>query len=50
MKKPSQSSPSDIPGAKSRWDDFLGTHIIRADDVHFTVRPKHRRAPHLFHF
>src|SRR6478735_3459489 len=39
MKKPPQSSTVDIPGARSRWDDFLGTHIINADDVHFTVRP-----------
>ncbi|KAG5763064.1 hypothetical protein H9Q69_002440 [Fusarium xylarioides] len=44
MKKPPQSSTADIPGARSRWDDFLGTHIINADDVHFTgvFYPYHR--------
>jgi uncharacterized protein (DUF2062 family) len=37
MKKPPQSSENDIPGARSRYDDFLGTHIINADNVHFVV-------------
>ena len=38
MKKPTLTDKKDLPGAKSRYDDFLGTHIVRADDVHFVVR------------
>ena len=37
MKKPALTDKKDLPGAKSRYDDFLGTHIVRADDVHFVV-------------
>ncbi|CAF3562928.1 unnamed protein product [Fusarium graminearum] len=50
MNKPSQSSPSDIPGARNRWDDFLGTHIINADDVHFVgvFYPYHRLLMHAY--
>ncbi|CAG9945977.1 unnamed protein product [Clonostachys rosea f. rosea IK726] len=50
MKKPPQSSENDIPGARSRYDDFLGTHIINADNVHFVgvFYPYHRLLLHSF--
>lgn len=37
MKKPSISGDL-IPGAKSRFDDFVGVHINRTMSIHGTVR------------
>lgn len=37
MDKPAQTSTNDVPGVTNRFEDFLGTHIIQADDVHFVV-------------
>lgn len=37
MTKPPQTSEDVIPGVRSRYDDFLGTHIVNADNVHFVV-------------
>lgn len=32
-------TPSDlIPGAKTRFDDFVGTHINQTMFIHYTVR------------
>ncbi len=45
MGKPSLTSRAKLPGARSRYDDFLGVHILQADNVHFGVRipPTHAR-------
>lgn len=33
-------TPSDVaPGAKSRYDDFVATHIQQTLTIHYTVRP-----------
>lgn len=37
QQKPPISSKSDVPGARSRFDDFVATHIIVANQVHLTV-------------
>lgn len=37
MKKPPQTSSEDVPGVRSRYEDFLGTHIVNADSVHFVA-------------
>lgn len=37
MNKPAETSTDDVPGVTNRFEDFLGTHIIQADDVHFVV-------------
>lgn len=37
MEKPPQTSTKDVPGVRNRFEDFLATHIVNADDVHFTV-------------
>lgn len=34
--KPSQTGGI-YPGAKSRYDDFVGTHIVNTDYIHFVV-------------
>lgn len=36
--KPAVNSKSDVPGARSHYDDFCATHIIQANFVHFDVR------------
>ena len=48
--KPALSALSDVPGARSRFDDFQATHIIQAPSVHYTVRPSDPRYlwPHTF--
>ena len=38
QKKPPISSTSDVPGARSHYDDFVATHIMQAPKVHFSVR------------
>lgn len=38
MEKEPETSLDDLPGVRSRYEDFLGTHIVHADDVHFVVR------------
>lgn len=38
MQKPAVSAMSDVPGTRSRFDDFSFTHIIQAPHVHFSVR------------
>ncbi|VUC27282.1 unnamed protein product [Clonostachys rosea] len=50
MKKPPQTSKDVIPGVRSRYDDFLGTHIVNADSVHFVgvFYPYHRLLLHAF--
>ncbi|KAH8888536.1 Di-copper centre-containing protein [Thozetella sp. PMI_491] len=44
MNKPALTPKDLLPGARTRYDDFLGTHIVQADDVHFGGRfyPFHR--------
>lgn len=37
MNKPALTSKSDLPGAVSRFEDYLGTHILQTPDVHFVV-------------
>ena len=37
MRKPPLTSLKDVPGVTSRYDDYVATHIIQADDVHFNV-------------
>lgn len=36
QKLPARSPSSVIPGAKSRFDDFVGTHIQQAYNIHYT--------------
>lgn len=40
---PSQTPPDLAPGAKSRYDDFVATHINQTTRIHFTVRPRGSR-------
>ncbi|KAH7390635.1 hypothetical protein BKA66DRAFT_459432 [Pyrenochaeta sp. MPI-SDFR-AT-0127] len=44
MKKPALTSVSDIPGVSNRYEDFLGTHIVQATNIHFVgiFYPWHR--------
>ena len=37
MEKPSISPPSEVPGARSRYDDFVATHINQTLTIHGTV-------------
>lgn len=32
-----ETSTDDLPGVRSRYDDFVGTHIVQADFAHFVV-------------
>jgi tyrosinase len=32
---PPKSSPADVPGARSRFDDFVAAHIEQAYNIHF---------------
>ena len=34
---PPRSSPSDVPGARSRFDDFVAVHINQTGIIHHTV-------------
>ena len=36
FKSPSQSDPALVPGAKNRYDDFVGNHINQTRTVHGT--------------
>ncbi|OBR09910.1 Tyrosinase central domain-containing protein [Colletotrichum higginsianum IMI 349063] len=38
--KPPKYSPSVVPGARSRYDDFVATHIQQTMSIHATVRPR----------
>ncbi len=38
QRKPAISSLSDVPGARSRFDDFSATHIMQTPHGHFSVR------------
>ncbi|KAI1864519.1 uncharacterized protein JN550_008806 [Neoarthrinium moseri] len=44
MNKPPITSVADVPNVKTRYDDFLATHIVQADECHFTAifYPYHR--------
>jgi tyrosinase len=44
LTKPSKLSPTDFPGAKSRYDDFVVVHMNQTLSIHGTVshRPFHR--------
>ncbi|KAH7347473.1 hypothetical protein B0T11DRAFT_333582 [Plectosphaerella cucumerina] len=44
MNKAPESSTDDLPGVRSRYDDFVGTHIVQADFAHFVGKfyPYHR--------
>ncbi|KAK5655063.1 hypothetical protein OQA88_5962 [Cercophora sp. LCS_1] len=48
--KPPLSPPSEIPGARSRYDDFVGSHVRRTDFVHNDglFLGFHRNYVHLF--
>ncbi|KAH8808754.1 hypothetical protein F5884DRAFT_381033 [Xylogone sp. PMI_703] len=37
MKKPSKSDPTLVPGARSRYDDFVATHINQTLTIHGTA-------------
>lgn len=37
-RKPPKSSKTDVPGARSRFDDWVALHIKEASNVHFSVR------------
>lgn len=38
---PNVFSNSEVPGARSRFDDVIGTHIIQAPYIHFSVSAHH---------
>lgn len=38
QKLPARTPPSLVPGAKSRFDDFVATHINQTLTIHYTVR------------
>ena len=40
---PSQTPPEFAPGAKTRYDDFIATHINQTAQIHFTVRSRQPR-------
>lgn len=44
MAKEPETSTSELPGVKSRYDDFVGTHIVQADFAHFVVSPSCSRS------
>lgn len=37
MELPALSDPAEIPGARSRYDDFVGVHIQQTTKIHGTV-------------
>lgn len=37
MERPALSDPAEIPGARSRYDDFVGVHIQQTTKIHGTV-------------
>lgn len=37
-RKPAKSSKTDVPGARSRFDDWVAVHIKLTNNVHFSVR------------
>lgn len=37
-RKPAKSSKRDVPGARSRFDDWTAVHIKLTNNVHFDVR------------
>lgn len=40
MNKPAKTAANVAAGAKSRYDDFVVTHIQQTNSIHNTVRPK----------
>lgn len=41
LQKKKANTPSSLaPGAKSRFDDFVATHINQTLTIHYTVRPR----------
>ena len=38
QKKPNQISNEQIPGARSRFDDVIATHLLQTPYIHFSVR------------
>lgn len=39
-KKPAKTPAAIASGAKSRFDDFIVTHILQTMNIHGTVRPE----------
>ncbi len=37
MNKPPLTPTSDIPGVSNRYEDFVGTHILQQQEIHFVV-------------
>ena len=35
---PPKTSTSEVPGVRSRFDDFLAVHVQQTDSIHGTVR------------
>lgn len=43
--KPSNAAPGLVPGARSRFDDFLAVHINQTFLIHFNVRSPKQVVP-----
>ena len=41
QKKPHILPNTQVPGARSRFDDVIATHILQAPYIHFSVSPSH---------
>lgn len=37
LEKPALTSKVDLPGARNRFEDFMGDHIRQTNDTHFVV-------------
>ncbi|CAI4218966.1 unnamed protein product [Parascedosporium putredinis] len=50
MEKPALTPPDVVPGVTNRYEDFVGAHVVQADDAHNTgaFYPYHRLLLHLY--
>lgn len=46
QKKPARTPTSLIPGVRTRYDDFVGTHINQTNSIHNTASPSPLPGPY----